>query len=262
MNLPIKDLLKGSLNKKELQLILSKAELAFNSWEPIWTKFISPLLREEVEEKFNLLNDIECFSDGGYPLAEKKRICFRRASKEKFSEEVLLPIKGITIKGNFLFDRAEKLDFKNALNAFGVSSEDVGDIWLIKDRGAQVICSPESALFLNGKVGLIREIEIRLEALELNELNFPLQRLPRKINSVEASTRLDAIASAGFGLSRSKVVNHIKEGRLRLNWATIKQSSRPLKVGDRVQLEDKGCLEVLHLELTKRNRWRIELLRQ
>ena len=79
---------------------------------------------------------------------------------------------------------------------------------------------------------------------------------------MEASRRLDAIASAGFGLSRSKVTRQIREGRLRLNWHPVRQASRDLNVGDRLQLQDRGSVEVLNLELTKRDRWRVEMLRR
>jgi RNA-binding protein YlmH len=82
------------------------------------------------------------------------------------------------------------------------------------------------------------------------------------LSSVEASCRLDAIASAGFGISRSKVVKQIKEGRLRLNWEPIRLASRDLKVGDRLQLQDRGSIEVMNIERTKRERWRVEILRQ
>ena len=84
---------------------------------------------------------------------------------------------------------------------------------------------------------------------------------PHTLSSVEASCRLDAIASAGFGISRSKVISQIKAGRLRHNWQTIRLASRELVVGDRLQLQDRGMVEVLSLTLTKRERWRVELKR-
>ena len=34
-----------------------------------------------------------------------------------------------------------------------------------------------------------------------------------------------------------------------------------MKVGDRLQLQDRGSLEVLSLDRTKRERWRIGMLR-
>ena len=63
-------------------------------------------------------------------------------------------------------------------------------------------------------------------------------------------------------MSRSKVVSQIKAGRLRLNWEPVRQGSRELKVGDRLQLQDRGSLELLSCTLTKRERWRIELMRR
>ncbi len=49
-------------------------------------------------------------------------------------------------------------------------------------------------------------------------MEIPFKRPEKIINTVEASTRVDAIASAGFGLSRSKITTQIKQGYLRLNW--------------------------------------------
>jgi|TARA_B100001142_G_scaffold254482_1_gene255479 RNA-binding protein YlmH len=37
-------------------------------------------------------------------------------------------------------------------------------------------------------------------------------------NSVEASMRLDAIASAGFRMSRSKMSDLVTSGAVRVNW--------------------------------------------
>ena len=105
-------------------------------------------------------------------------------------------------------------------------------------------------------------MEILVEKVELSQLQLPAQRTPKKLTTVEASCRIDAIASAGFGLSRSKVVTQIKAGRLRLNWQPVRQGSREISVGDRLQLQDRGNLEILSCQRTKRDRWRIEMLRR
>ena len=93
-------------------------------------------------------------------------------------------------------------------------------------------------------------------------LQLPQSRVPTRFASVEASCRLDAIASAGFGLSRAKVVDQIRSGRLRLNWQSVRQASKDLKVGDRLQLQDRGSVEVLALERTKKDRWRVQMERR
>ncbi|NDD44792.1 MAG: photosystem II S4 domain protein, partial [Synechococcaceae bacterium WB9_4xB_025] len=93
-------------------------------------------------------------------------------------------------------------------------------------------------------------------------LQLPALRAVKRLSSVEASCRLDAIASAGFGLSRSKVSQQIRAGKLRLNWEPVRQASRDLQVGDCLQLQDRGSVEVLSLTLTKRDRWRVDMERR
>ncbi len=39
-------------------------------------------------------------------------------------------------------------------------------------------------------------------------------------------------------------------------------ASRDLKVGDRLQLQERGSIEVMNIERTKRERWRVDILRQ
>ena len=57
-------------------------------------------------------------------------------------------------------------------------------------------------------------------------------------------------------------MSQIKAGRLRLNWQPVRQAGREINVGDRLQLQDRGSLEMLSRQRTKRDRWRIELLRR
>ena len=79
---------------------------------------------------------------------------------------------------------------------------------------------------------------------------------------MEASLRLDAVASAGFGVSRSRMADFIRQGKVRLDWQPVTQPSRELKPGERVQLEGRGELVIESAQLTKRQRWRMELIRQ
>ena len=151
---------------------------------------------------------------------------------------------------------------RQALIDLGVTADGLGELWLRGDRGAQAVCTPEAANHLNGLNGHVRDVTLSVEAVTIDCLQWPAQRLPKRLTSVEASCRLDAIASAGFGLSRSKVIRQIRDGRLRLNWQPVRQASRDLKVGDRLQLQDRGSVEVLSLEITKRDRGRVEMLRR
>ncbi len=262
MHLPKEKILFKSPFRKELNNLLYFAEKALSERKAIWSPFVSAQLIEEVKNKFNNLNDISLLFEGGFPSAERKRICFLKSEEDVDSTSIDIPIKGIYIKGNFLFDRAKQNDFRDVLHELHAKEDEVGDIWLIRDRGAQAICSKKCADSLDQKTGKIREVEISIEVLELNKMEIPFQRTEKVINTVEASTRIDAIASAGFGLSRSKITAQIKKGFLRLNWALNEQPSKPVNTGDIIHLETKGSLKILNIDKTKKERWRIKLLRQ
>ena len=262
MRLPKEKILFNSPFKKELEVLLEYAEKAIKERVPKWSPFLSAQLIEEVKNKFNNLNDITCKFDGGYPNAERKRICFRRSEEGMNTEFPNIPTKGIYLKGNFLFDQAKENDFRNVLHEFGVKADHIGDIWLIRDRGAQAICSQKCADLMHEKVGKLREVEITIEALSISDMEIPFKRPEKVIHTVEASTRIDAIASAGFGLSRSKITTQIKQGSLRLNWEMNNQPSKSVNIGDLIHLERKGSLKVLNIKQTKKERWRIKLLRQ
>ncbi len=262
MKLPRDELLKTSRHPKELEKLIVKAEKVLKTWQPIWTSFVTAPLREEVLRIMAPLNGIHWYSDGGHPTAERQRLrCV------PYHDEIPIPlesapIKGLQIEGNFLFDRATAKDFRQAIETLEVPSSSLGDLWIIGDRGAQAICTPELSASLHNKESFLRDIPFFCKEINLEQLRLPAKRLSKKLQTVEASTRIDAIASAGFGISRAKVTNQIKAGQLRLNWEPITQASKEVNLGDQIQLEGKGSLKVMNLGLTKRNRWRVELLRE
>ncbi len=257
-----KDCLYNFDFQKEIDSLTEYSEMALRKWEPIWTPFISGQIREEAIKMYKNLNDVICTSSGGYKNAERQRLCFTRDESKSPCHDSEIPIKGLYVKGNFLFDRARPNDFRKAIKDLGVKNGEIGDIWLIRDRGAQAICSEECAIKIKNKKGKIRDVEIQVQAMIISDMETPFQRAPKTINTVEASTRIDAIASAGFGLSRSKISTRIKEGHIRLNWLKINQTSKIVNIGDLIHLETKGSLKVLNIEQTKKERWRIKLLRQ
>ena len=256
--LPREDLLAGAQDPDGLLVLIELAEQVLRTWQPAWSPFLSAPLREETLARLGSLSELAWVSDGGYPGAERQRLlCHRRDD----TPDSAAPLQGVLIEGNFLFDPLSPADLREALQAMGMAQNSLGDVWVRGDRGGQGICTPSAAEFIQGRVGAVRDVEIRCELLQLDQLQPPVQRSIRTMQTVEASCRLDAIASAGFGLSRAKIVAHVKAGRLRLNWGNVRQPSREVSVGDRLQLQDRGCVEVLSLTRTKRERWRVELRR-
>jgi len=106
----------------------------------------------------------------------------------------------------------------------------------------------------------VRSVPVKSRPIELSELRV---REPKKkeMTTVEASLRLDAIASAGFGMSRSKMVALINGGDVRVNWKEISQPSHNLSTGDLIAIRGKGRLEIGEIAVTKKGRYRVDLTR-
>lgn len=263
--LPRAELLQGARNRAGLEPLLDQAEAVLRTWQPRWSPFLEAPLQEEALDRFNSLTELSWRRDGGYPDAERCRLLCQRRDPDLDQgegEQGAAPILGLSVEGNFLFDPIAPADIRLALHKLGATPEQLGDIWIRGDRGAQLLCTPEVAAQLNGGQGRVRDVAIRCETMPIDGLQLPVRRAIKRFSSVEASCRLDAIASAGFGLSRSKAIQEIQAGRLRLNWEPVRQASRELRVGDRLHLQNRGSVAVLSLERTKRERWRVEMERR
>ncbi len=255
--LPRRDLLEGTRHPEELGALFSLAETALRTWEPQVSGFLEAAVREEAEDRLGDLSELTLASDGGHPGAERRCLLLVRAGQEPVAPALM----GLEISGNFLFDPAAAADMLEGLARSGASAAEWGDLWLRGDRGAQAIVTADLAGRLDGGEGLVRTVPVRFEARPIDGLQLPARRLPRQLTTVEASLRLDALASAGFGLSRNRMANLIRQGAVRIDWTVVSSPSQPLTVGSRVQLEGRGELEVLAIDPTKRERFRIQMER-
>lgn len=247
--------------EQALTPVLAAAERALRSWEPEWTDFLAAPLREQAERELAGWSELSLTSDGGHPGAERRRLLLRRRELEAEPLPAAPAMAGLEISGNFLFDPAGGEEFRAALMAAGASAGELGDLWQRGDRGAQAIVAAELAGRLDGLEGLVRTVAVRFEARPLEALQPPQRREPRRLTSVEASCRVDAVASAGFGLSRSRMADLIRQGAVRLNWQPLSSPSRELEVGDRIQLDQRGELRIDGITATQRGRLRIVMER-
>jgi len=252
---------EGSPLSLALEPVVAAAETALRTWQPIWTGFLSAAVREEAEIRLGALSELSLNSDGGYAGSERRQLLLQRTEAFVPAQDQPPSVMGMEIAGNFLFDPAAAADFRQALVSAGAQDDQIGDLWPRGDRGAQAIVGAELAQKLDGMEGLVRTVAVRFEARPLAELALPAQRAQRDLHTVEASQRLDAVASAGFGLSRNRMATLIREGSVRIDWKVVTSPSRELAVGERVQLEGRGELRVEGVSETKRGRWRIHLVR-
>ncbi|PSF37538.1 photosystem II S4 domain protein [Aphanothece hegewaldii CCALA 016] len=256
--LPREELLKGVENKDDLARIIDQADQAIKTWDIVLTDFFSPPVLAEVQRIFSRLTEVQVVSWGGYPQAERQRLGIARADLPLDPE--LVQVTALDVAGNFLFDPATHRDFLGAILGTGIVREKVGDIIVLGERGAQIIVVPELVDFFTLSLTQVRSVPVKVQPIELSELRVrPPQK--KELTTTEASLRLDAIASAGFGMSRSKMSEAITAGDIRVNWKEISQPSHNIQSGDLISMRGKGRLEIGEVEVTKKQRYRVQLTR-
>lgn len=256
--LPKDELLKSIENREALTRILDQAEQAIRTWEVVSTGFLSPPELVEAKGVFQKLTDVHTVAGGGYPQAERQRLAIARSELPLDREQI--PLALIDISGNFLFDSATHRDFLGSLLGTGIVREKVGDIIVLGERGAQAIIEPDLVEFLEMHLTQVRSVPVKTRQIPWDNLKVRPPKT-KQMTTVEASLRLDAIASAGFGMSRSKMADMINAGDVRVNWKTITQASHNVASGDLVAIRSKGRLEIGDIAMTKKQRYRVELTR-
>ena len=256
--LPREDLLKGVENRESVARVVDLADQAIKTWEVVLTDFLSPPELVEIQQQFGRLTEVQLVAWGGYPQAERQRLAIARSELPLDQSQV--EVAALDIAGNFLFDPATHRDFLGAMLGCGLVREKTGDVIVLGERGGQAIVVPEMVEYLETHLTQVRSVPVRTQRIDLNELKI---REPKKkeMTTVEASMRLDAIASAGFGVSRSKMSDLITAGDVRVNWKDISQASHQVKSGDLIAIRGKGRLEVGEVTVTKKDRYRVQLTR-
>ena len=260
--------------------IIEKAENALKSWTTEYTEFLDPLEIKSLVEGFKGIVDIKLRFQGGYSQSIRKR-CFidrnddytetiddvidenddeqskKVLTLNEYTDNIEQYIAAIKIEGNFLFDRASHDDFQTAIMATGVSKSQIGDIIVLpNDKGAQVIITPDVTLNIINELKQMRTVPVTIEEIELKDISKRMAQV-KMITCIEASTRLDAVASAVFGISRSKTVKLIDNNSVMVNWKINNNSAYPLKIGEEVSLKDGGKLFIANIETTAKGRYRI-----
>eukprot|EP01025_Chloroclados_australasicus_P033018 TRINITY_DN3353_c0_g1_i3.p1 TRINITY_DN3353_c0_g1~~TRINITY_DN3353_c0_g1_i3.p1 ORF type:complete len:279 (+),score=19.13 TRINITY_DN3353_c0_g1_i3:73-837(+) len=113
-------------------------------------------------------------------------------------------------------------------------------------------------IFDNMVVVEVRSVPVYLSVLRWNELIVPEVR-SKDITCVEHSKRLDAIASAGFRVSRSAMTDLIKGGDVKLNWRQVEKPSVEIDIGDVISCRGKGKMNVISIQQNKKGKFVVQV---
>ena len=238
--------------------VLDRCELSRARNVPAHTDFLSPAELRSAEELLHAARIHDGWrAAGGYDRAERRMLCFLPDWQEEPDED------GVIAALRVRWHETETLthrDLLGSLMALGVVRAKLGDI-LVSPLSADVIVCADAAGYLEQEWTGAGRARLRAERIGLSELNVPEQKV-RELRDTVATLRLDAVVSAGFGMSRGRAAELIAAGRVQLNHRETVKPDAPLREGDVVSARGLGKLELAEVGgLSKKGRTAILIRR-
>ncbi|KAH9802641.1 S4 RNA-binding domain-containing protein [Citrus sinensis] len=217
---------------------------------------VKHILEMESMMALEKLADVKAVAQGGYPQAERCRLSVGHPEALTSDPDI---VAALSITGNFGFQPCSHGDFLGSILGTGIAREKIGDIILQGEKGAQFLVVPELADYLITSLEKVGNVSVSCTRIPLLALEYEPPRT-KSFKTIEASLRVDALASAGFKLSRSKLVNLISNGDVRVNWTTVTKNGTTLRTGDIVSVSGKGRIKIGEINSTRKGKFAVELI--
>ncbi len=195
--------------------------------------------------------------DGGYSGAERQRAVFVH---EDFMGQPFFDISVLRAVWNEQFYHLAHRDVLGALMGMGIKREQLGDL-LIAAENVKILTDKNMVDFLLREFTQIGATRVSCDLDDIGSIT-PKDERCKEISVTVASLRVDSIAAAGFGSSRSRAAADIAADKLKLNWQSVKNASQIVKEGDILSMRGRGRLEVTEVRgQTKKGRTGVLLKR-
>jgi RNA-binding protein YlmH len=181
-------------------------------------------------------------SFGGYDGAERVRIAFIR---DGYDGPVDYGITACRVSWDERYRLLGHRDVLGSLMSLGISRERFGDI-IMGEAGAIVLVDTPLVNYLKQNFDKIAMVPVSVDEASLSDI-VPREEKVKEIKTTVASLRLDAIASSGFGISRTKAAEAINGDRVQVNWQPAKGPSQAVAEGDVISLRGRGRMEIAQI---------------
>ncbi|TDA65724.1 MAG: photosystem II S4 domain protein [Clostridia bacterium] len=253
-------LLAGVPDEEKLALrhLLDLVARVETAAQPAVSDFLDPGQAQWCRERIFSLAGLNFRLYGGYPGAERQRLIMAPAF---FDAGMVDPNTGyVQIETGQAAAGLTHRDFLGAVLGLGVRREKVGDL-LVQDNRCQAVVDRSLVAYLCGHLKLVGRSPARVRELSRDELDIPGQR-SKEIRTTVASPRLDAIASQGFGLSRSRMEREIKAEKVRVNWRVVNKPDYQVKAGEVISCRGRGRIVVEEIGgVSRKNRLYVKIQR-
>jgi RNA-binding protein YlmH len=231
-----------------VQRVIEFAERAEERQFPVLTDFLDPRQLMIAENIVRTVGNVELYTNGGHAGAERRRALFLplywEPDEDDFSLAYFRAETGEPAKN------IQHGDYLGALLGLGIKRAKLGDI-SVYDGGADFIAAQDIADYIRLHFHQVGRTSLRLTEIGKEDFRPPRIAYEEKTCTV-MSLRLDAVAAEGFGLSRSKIVEPVRAGKVQLNWQIVDDPSTSVAEGDVISLRGKGRLRVLEIGSTSK----------
>lgn len=245
--------MEESLFKKRILELRKRAEFSYSA------QFTDFLTLSEIEVAKTVLNGANYMFFGGAEDTERQMLCIAREDAEIMPE--CFPLCGVRISPKsikFASDISHR-DVLGSVLGLGLERDVIGDIF-VKEKEAYLFCAERIAGFLTEQLTQVRHTNVVccIEEAEASEFTKEYQIISRTVSAI----RIDAVAAAAFGISRSSAATGISAGKVFINGREITAPSATVKEQDVISFRGLGKARLKEIgNLTKKGRISVTLER-
>ena len=212
------------------------AERSDRSGTVTHTHFLTPKEQYVLERWLKSRKNTRYIIGSGVENTERNLILFYPEWMDReeavFSEFVC----GVGVKVGF--GEPGHRDYLGSVLGLGIKREWIGDILINGDQG-YIICLKSVQDTLLNELTHISRYGVKTSAVSLDMIPSKKTEVQKKTFTVQ-SMRLDSITASAFNISRSKVVNYIKEGLVTLNYQECLTPGKEIREGDIISVRGYG----------------------
>ena len=227
-----------------LAKVLDSVERVLKQHCPIITNFYDPYHTGLIISMLECIPELDFATFGGYDAAERVRTAIFPSYLDE--SEVDFRISLLAVEGNFKLVKVNHRDFLGSILGLGIKRELIGDL-IVTEQGCQVAATDEVVAYLRANLTKVHKVKVEVREITAAELTLSDLKV-KEISTTVASLRLDAIAAAGFGTSRSRIAREILSEKLSINWQSCSDVAAQLKAGDMLSMRGRGRVEVAEIK--------------
>lgn len=222
--------------------LLDLAEYALKYRRYRVSDFLDPYGLSIVETITAHYEQLSMTSDGGYHGAERTKVAF--VAKD-YAGKIDFNIATVLFSWDALHHHITHRDVLGSLMSLGIKRDVLGDI-IMRSGHCYVIIDKSLAEYILKSLISIGSATITGLPAALSDIPPHEERI-KEIKTTVPSLRLDVVAAAGYGISRTKMAEVIGAEKVKVNWQNAKNSAQTVKVGDIVSVRGRGRVEVCEI---------------